>query len=150
MAKTVKELLDQARGFHRHLQDFYTKCESSTDSDRMQMLSDYMARHEEALEKALADYESDAEERILNTSLQFSPGDAISSCFEAIQVSPDMQVEDVLRIGLDMDEALVRFYRQVAEDAACEDVRNLFAHLMEHEEREKRLTVRSTMELEQL
>jgi hypothetical protein len=150
MAKTVQELLDQARGFHRHLRAFYAECESSTQSGRVKMLADHMVRHEEALEQALADYESAAAKRILNTSLKFTPGDAISSCFEDIQISPDMQVDDVLRIGLDMDEALVRFYGQIAQDAACEDVRNLFAHLMAQVEREKRQTVRSTMELEQL
>jgi bacterioferritin (cytochrome b1) len=150
MAKTVKALLDQARNFHGQLREFYAQCGSSSASERVKMLTNYMEGREDALEKAIADYESNAAKRILETSLKFTPGDEITSCFDDLKITPGMTVDDVLRLGLKLDEALVRFYRQIAEDAACEDVRDLFSHLMAQEEREKRQTVRSAMELEQL
>ena len=150
MAKTVQALLDQARDFHRQLRELYATCGASVESERVKMLTDYMEEREETLEKAISEYENGAAKRILETSLKFTPGNETSTCFDDVSITPDMSLEDVLRMGLVLDEALVCFYRQIAEDAACEDVRNLFAQLMSQEEREKRQTVRSTMELEQM
>jgi hypothetical protein len=119
------------------------------EQPRVKLLADYMARHEKILERSLAKFEEGASRGVLNTWFKNAPSVATGKCFEGVEIKPDMNIEDVIRIALKLDDCLLELYRSMADAAMAKDVKELFDQLLKAEMREERLTVRSALEMEQ-
>ena len=148
MAKTIRELIDQARDFHHQLAGFYEKLGGIAEQERVRLLLDYMSRHEGHLEQCLREYEDDTGADVLESCMSFTPGSATCQCFEGIELKPDMSTSDVINTAMKLDDCLVRFYRQIAENATNPRVRALFNQLMDLEQAEERITVRNAIEVD--
>ena len=113
--RTVRQLLAHISGFHRQLGAFYEETAAKADQERAKALLEYMSRHEEHLKDCLGAYEKDASEAILDTWIQFMPDITKCECFERMEVSEDMSIDDVVRISLWFDDCLIQFFREMAD-----------------------------------
>jgi rubrerythrin len=138
---TTRDLLNQVRDFHQKLCHCYAEMSELTNRQKLKMLLDYMSWHEEWIEKSLGQYEADAAERILNAWFQFPPHLEREKAFAGIECGPEMDVDDVVKAVLQFDSCVIEFYREAAQRATHEDVRDLFNRLKAMETHEERQAV---------
>ena len=141
----TRDVLADAEAFHRQIGEYYHQVSGQSAKQRIKMLLDYLSRHEEQLADSLADYEQDASQAVMDTWFQSKHKMDICALLKDVRISPEMSVDDVVDVGLKVDECLIAVFRDLAENAPCEDVRNLFRNLLELEEEEKRRLVKNAL-----
>ena len=104
---------------------------------RVKLLLDYMSRHEEHLSTSLKSFEDNASAKLLDTWFQYAPDEAMLEDLTCFECHPDMNIDDLIRLAMRLDGALVRFYSRIAEQAQSTEVRDLFTGLVELEEQEQ-------------
>lgn len=144
----TRDLIGRARAFHRQLRDFYHGLETVAEKERVRMLLDYLARHEEIMEKHLAEYEAGPGGRVLDTWLKYAPHTEIRKALAEVGIRPDAGFQDVVCTALRLDELLLEMYRKAAEMAPREDVRELFRGLFEEGKRERAKLVMAVFEVQ--
>lgn len=140
-------MLDQVRDFHGQLADYYDQTSKSTDQQRVKLLLDHMSGHESQLKKSLGAYEEDASRQIMDTWVDCRHCNEILVTCQQILISPETSVDDVIRAALDVDNCLMRFYREVAEKVDSETVREVFRNLIDMEESELRRLALGALQL---
>ena len=147
-SETVKDIIVRIRGMHSQLGWFYQAMGEATAKERVKLLLNYISRHERNLEEALSQYQNQAAKAVLDTWYKATPGTALSQEMEQLKISSEMTADEVVALVLAADQKLVGQFRQLAENAASEDVRDLFQKLIAIEEREEHQLVRDALELE--
>ena len=133
----TRDVLEHARAFHAHIGELYHRLANEAERGAVKMLLEYMGRHERNLEEALARYQREASEQILDTWFQYTHDDEILRLCEDSDFRPDMTVTEIVAAGLKLDDCLIQLYREMAECADSEQVREVFTNLLEMEEHEK-------------
>jgi hypothetical protein len=141
----TRDVLAGAEAFHRQISEYYHRVSDQSSQQRIKMLLDYLSRHEQQLADSLADYEHDASQAVMDTWFQSKHKMDICAVLKDVEISPDMSVDDVVDVGLKVDECLIAMYRDLAESAPSEDVRNVFQNLLDMEEEEKRRLVKNAL-----
>jgi hypothetical protein len=106
------------------------------------MLLDYLSQHEQHLEEALADFEGEAKKQILETWLQYKPSINIEKLIGDQSIQPNMPMDEVTKIAIDFDNALIELYRESAAAIDVPQVKQVFENLLEMENHEKLRFVR--------
>ncbi|MBN1543629.1 hypothetical protein JW992_15915 [candidate division KSB1 bacterium] len=143
--QTTRDVLDFARCFHHRLADYYQKLSDSSNEERMRMLLDYMAYHENGIEAILARYKEDASHKVLDSWFQFTEEESFSLPCEEEKIQPHLSVDRVIEHALEIDDCLIRLYRMLVECSRCDSVRDLFANLLEMVEQEKHHKIRMAL-----
>jgi len=143
-SEQAKDVLKHCQAFHRKVSEYYQQLKDQVASERVKMLLEYLSRHEKHLAKTLGRYEKEASSKLLQTWLQFVD-EHILKIFDEVEVKPDMTVEDVIKVGLQFDDALLKCFRNVVDNAETEEVRAAFQNLIEMEEQEKHQLVRNAL-----
>ena len=113
-------------------------------------LPDYLARHEQNMANCIAEYEHGAAHRILDTTFaNLTSMDVEHVCGE-LTLGEETTPEDVIRLAVNVDTGLSHLYREAAEKAASDEVRQLFETLHALNERETRRMVRDMVEVNDL
>lgn len=133
----TRDILEHAKSFHEQLSAFYGRLSDTAAKDRIKVLLNYMSRHEQHLVEALSGLESDAARKVLDTWFKFGPEMPACTCFECMDLQPDMTLEQITQAALKVDRCLVDFYRQAVEKAVSQDVKDLFTRLLEMEQKEE-------------
>ena len=141
----TRDILAEAEAFHRQIGEYYHQLSDQAEKQRIKMLLDYLGRHEEHLANSLADYEQNASAAVLDTWFQSKHKLNVCEILKDVKIAPEMSVDDVIELGLKLDECLITIYRDLAEDAQSEDVRTVFQNLLDMEEEEKRQLVRNSL-----
>lgn len=146
---TVREVLQQIEKFHYGLAELYSGLATTCTNARTRMLAEYMARREERLAAAFTRYEDDVRN---NSTLAYwfkvAPMLPEKLRLDGVTLSPDINTDDLSNFGVDLDETLRTFVKDISDTATSLRVRELFADLMAQEEREQRQTSRATLEVE--
>ncbi len=143
----VRDMLDQVRDFHGQLADYYHQISESTDQQRIKLLLDHMSGHEQHLKDSLGAYEEDASRQIMDTWVDCRHcNETLVTCQQTL-IAPETSVDDVIRAALDVDNCLMRFYREVAEKVDSESVREVFRNLVDMEESELRQLALGALQL---
>jgi rubrerythrin len=140
-------MFDQVRDFHGQLADYYHQISESTDQQRVKLLLDHMSVHESELKKSLGAYEEDASRQITDTWVDCQHCNEIFVTCQKTLIAPETSVDDVIRAALDVDNCLMRFYREVAEKVDSESVREVFRNLVDMEESELRKLALGALQL---
>lgn len=136
----TRDVIEHARAFHRQLAQLFHRIEHDTDRERLRMLMDYLAAHEERIERRLAAVQSETARPVLDTWYQYPPPDDIARALLEVRLTPDMTVSEIVCAALHLDEQILRLYRWAADSAPSPDVREIFeALLAEHKEERRRL-----------
>lgn len=134
----VRSMLDQVREFHGQLAEYYGQLSDKSAQERLKLLLDHMSSHERNLQTSLSEYEEDAPRKVMDTYVDCIYCDEILATCEQTPIAPEMSVDGVIRVAMDVDNCLLRFYREVAESADSETVREVFRNLIDGEEAELR------------
>lgn len=148
MAETVREIIDRIRRIHHQLSWFCETVGDATEKERMRMLLRYISRHEQNLDGALAKYQDGASRAVLNTWFKTTPGPPLGSCVEQVNITADLDADEVIRVVLACDKCLVESFRRFAESAVADEVRDFFQQLIGMEERAEHRLLRDALELE--
>ena len=111
------------------------------------MVLDYLSRHEQNLEDALERFEHDARKSILDTWMQYAPSSKVDQMLKATCIAPNMSVDEVVRLAIDFDNALIELYKDAAREADEEPVKELFQDLVNMENDERQRLARDTMSM---
>jgi rubrerythrin len=128
-AQTTRDILDQARFFHRQMRAFYDGLRDRIDQPKLALVLDYLCRHEDRMAEALRAYEQRAADRVLNAWFQFAPGVSVESALAAVPAGSPLTLDDLLRISVLLENELIQLYRRAAEGAADENVKTVFERL---------------------
>lgn len=148
--KKTRDILDSAKTLHRQISTLYHTLSVDAERERVKMLLNYLSRHEKNLAKSLEKYEEDSSRRILETWFTFMPEIPAAKCFEDVEVTPSMSVDDVIRLALCYDDWLVDLYREAERNSQSEEVREVFNSLLEMEREEEVVLLRDALELKEL
>ncbi|MGB6045784.1 MAG: hypothetical protein WBF93_21695 [Pirellulales bacterium] len=139
----AKDILDHAKEFHHRVARYYLQLEDQVAQQRVKMMLNYLSRHEDRLADALQSYEENASRKILNTWVQFVYDDEILKTLGETPVQSEMSVDDVVDLGLRLDDRLINCFKMMVDAAETDDVREVFQNLVDMEEQEKRQLVRN-------
>jgi hypothetical protein len=131
----VRDVLRHAGRFHREVADYYRQLQDSASQKRVKMLLDYMGGREEKIAEALADFVDETPKAILDTWFQFADDQRVMR-FPHESLKPDMQVDDVMRVAADVRQHVLNAFRDMAGSAETDEVRAVFASLIEQSEEE--------------
>ena len=148
--KQVREFVDFGKHLHAETRRLYERLERSADLERVQMLLDYLSRHEQHMEQTLARYEKTARPAILNAWLEYSPKLDVEAVIHACQLSEKPGTDAVFRAAMRFDDTLIALYEEVAGKAVDQTTRTLFADLLHLEQQEKIQVARAAMSLDDL
>ncbi|HUL11170.1 MAG TPA: hypothetical protein VLU73_03250 [Methylococcaceae bacterium] len=143
----VKDVLDHGRKLHAELRKFYDSLNGQNQQDRVRMVLDYLSRHEQNREEALERFEHDARKGILETWMQYAPSSTVEQKLKATCIAPNMSVDEVLKLAMEFDNALVELYKEAAREAEEDHVKAVFQDLVKMENGEKERLARDTMSM---
>ncbi|HSR88461.1 MAG TPA: hypothetical protein VLL07_05865, partial [Pontiella sp.] len=126
----TKDVLNQARKFHHKLSEFYEDLKDSTDKERTRALLDYLSRHEQYLEDCLEEFQQDVSRNVLDSYFQYGSDAANLRGINEFEIKDEMSVEDVVAAAMHFDACLIKFYREIAQKAHSEKVREVFENLL--------------------
>ena len=144
-SEQTRDILADAESFHRQIGEYYHQLGNHMHKQRIKMLLEYLSLHEEHLADSLADYEQNASTTVMETWFKSKHQLNVHEILKDVEIAPEMSVDDVIELGLKLDERLIAMYRDLAENAQCEDVRAVFQNLLDMEEEEKRQLVRNSL-----
>ncbi|MGZ8242675.1 hypothetical protein [Methylomagnum sp.] len=87
-------------------------------------------------------FEADPHAGRLDVWLQYAPTLEIEQRLTECAIRPDMSVDDVVRVALDFDNALIDIYKEAAREAEDTQARAVFENLVEMEEKDKQRFIR--------
>ncbi len=148
-SRQVRDVVDHVRSYHRNLAqqlDALGKLEKAANA-RLELLLNYMARHENNIEKALAKYEVDAEKNVLDTWLKFVPDESLDRALRHLDLHDGMDAEDVLGAVLSFDKSLIELYQELADETPLPEVHELFTDLLKMEDSKDRQYALSVLEI---
>lgn len=141
----MKDFLDATADFHKELGDFYETSSAGAKDEEIRILLEYIGHHERALEKIVREYESDSSKAVLETWFKVSPACAGFPHPELLALSEDMSAGDIIDRALQLDDALVCVYEELARQAESQDVRAVANDLLDQEKRERIRLLRSKL-----
>lgn len=133
----TKDVLEQARAFHRKLSEFYDHLSSTAEKERARALLDYLSRHENYLEGCLKEFMQDVSRNVLDSYFQYGSDASNLKGIIDFEIRASMDVEDVVAAAMHFDACLIKFYREMAEKAQSTRVREVFENLLVMEEHEQ-------------
>jgi len=133
----VREVIERAQLFHRNLSEFYEQAEGAAHREKVRMVLDYLRWHERAMEDRLRDFVRDADGHVMSAWFKYTPDDHIQAVLRRPDIDPGMTVDEVLHLALEMDEALLEFYRAARDLAATPEVRDVFDGLYKESMKER-------------
>lgn len=149
-AQTTRDILDQARFFHRQMRAFYEGLQDRIDQPKLALVLDYLCRHEDRMAEALRAYEQRAADRVLNAWFQFTPGVSVEGARAAVPDGVCLTLDDLLRISVHLENELIQLFRRAASEASDETVKTVFQRLMEEAVKDRTRLSRDMMDMQDL
>lgn len=121
--------------------------EQLATSERAQLLLVYLSRHERQLADALANYEVDIAQGMMNTWLQYTPALEPQVLAETVRAVDLNQVDGIVKAALGVDDYLVDLYQEMVDGAELESLKAVFSGLLKLEESERRQIAKNALRL---
>ena len=139
----VENILKRAERFHHKLAEFYRELDDTAENEDevVKMIITYLREHEEKLERKLAEFGRSAFKNIMDTWVQFPPAEHLDHIIDHFDRHQRMSVNDLIGLALQFDNALLDFYREAAEGAPTERVKEMFETLFSEGRNERRKLV---------
>lgn len=134
-SKQVKDILDHVRSAHHQLNQTCKRLGAEEADSRLQMLLEYLGRHEERFCLALKRYEENAGGKgVLETWLKFPSDEDIEDALKDLDLHAGMSAEEIIQQVLSFDARLIALYRNLENSVPSSQVRAFFADLAQLEE----------------
>lgn len=139
-ATQVLDILKRGEEYHRLLSAHYQRLAEIVQREDVRQGLAFLAAHERELGDRLHAYERDAPGNVADTWVSPAPISDLPKLLEEAGMNPDLTVEEMARLAAAFDESIMQLFRQLAESAAPERLREaLMAVLCLEEERKRRM-----------
>jgi hypothetical protein len=136
--------------FHRELRQRYKKMTGVSERKRVQLLLDFLSRHEKRWLKGLEQYGLQYRKKLQDTWHQYIP-ETDKLDIEDLRLKEDMSVDELVKTALECDNRLIEFFTRMSESAGVpEQTRELFRRMIEQEEGEKARLVQTAEQIKHL
>jgi len=143
-------MLGQARRFYSEICDFYEGLAKNTDSERVRMLLHYMSGHQKFLEEKINEFEKGASQTAMDTWYQVAPDVHMFKFLKELKKVPNMNIDQVVELGLKANKEITDFYRHLAEKSELDEAKEIFTSLFKKQEEESHNLVRDANQLKDL
>lgn len=133
-ARTTREILLDVIRFHGDLAAHYETLRNTVGEADMQLLLEYLYRHERSLQSAVRRCGTELRDEALETPLEWAASLPSARELPALEAQA---IEAVVRLGQQMDHTLITLYESLATSASNDSVRRLFRSLLVQERHEK-------------
>ena len=144
----TRDVLNQARKFHRKLAEFYDDLQDSATKERTRALLSYMSRHENYLDQCLAEFGNEVSDNVLDTYFRNGSDATRLSEISEFSIKEDMDAEDVIAAAMHFDTCLINFYKEMADRTVAQKVRDVFENLLAMERNEQVELSKKSLELD--
>ncbi|WP_438952481.1 hypothetical protein [Porticoccus sp.] len=135
--KTFAELIDWTRQLHAHLAHCLNKSIDENQEERARLLLDYLSNHETEMERMVAQFEQQADQKAMQTYVY----DYLSH--QPIKISQPCNIpfgklgfDDICQEVFSLHEQMIELYRTLSSKAEIPEARGLLESLLEMEEHE--------------
>jgi len=146
----TRDIIEHARAFHGRLEELYQGLAEKAEKQRVKMLLDHLSRHERRLREVLSRYEQHAAREMLDTWFQYVPEEETLQRFAAVDWTDDMSIDQIIENALRLDQYLLDLFRESANRALGDDIRDVLGSLLTLEEEEMVRLKRSALYAELL
>ncbi|MBU0676501.1 MAG: hypothetical protein KJ626_00155 [Verrucomicrobia bacterium] len=146
----VKDILDEAKFFHDQLKGFYTALHDKVEKDKLKLILDYLCRHEDLMREMLDEFEEGAASAVLDTWYKYTPNVSIGSCIAEIKPKPDMTLDELMTIAVQLENCFLSLYKHAADRAPSAQVKEVFDRLYDESRTDRQKLVRDLTEMEDL
>jgi rubrerythrin len=147
---TTKDLLDHAASLHQGLGAYYQRLAGDSRQEKVQLLLEYLARHEENLAAELARYSKETAARVRDAWFKFELDGEFIKCVPPAMPAADIDVNELINLAIALDDCIIDLYRLVARESELPEARDAFLNLAAQERQEKMRMVRQAMRLNEM
>ncbi len=148
--ETTRDVIDQARAFHRQLRDVYSQLQEKAHKERIKLLLEYMSAHEVQLEENLEAFEEVANKQVLDSWFQYPPEQIHQVTVDGIKNIDDLTIDDIINLALKFDDMLLNFYQESADKAELRSAKDVFNNLVAEQQQARRTFVRQILRTEDM
>lgn len=148
--KQVREFVHFGKELHGKIKELYEELNEEARLERVRMVLEFLARHEEHMEEALARFEKDTRKGILEAWLEYKPELDVEAVMGRFPVADKPSSDELFQLAMEFDDTLVKLYREGADKAHDARTKEVFQSLLRLEEREKIQLARTAFEFEQM
>ncbi len=134
----VKDVLEYGKDLHKALKALAEKMENQEQKAHVQLLLDYLKRHEDELADSLEEFEQETQQHILDIWLPYPPDPQIERKLQSLAVRPNMSLEEIVKIVMDFEDALIELYKESLNEIDDPHVQEVLQNLVQLEDMEKR------------
>lgn len=134
----VETVLKNAATFHQRVSQLYARLSKRTKDERARLLLNTMRDHEQRRAVVLKEFLADVPQKVLLTWLTSSiDSKSILRATHPV-LNSEACCEELIQLGIDLDEKLIQLYGELATRGEPEPVRELFESFLEEEQQEER------------
>ncbi|MAT70259.1 MAG: hypothetical protein CMJ58_12140 [Planctomycetaceae bacterium] len=141
----VGTVLKEVCDFHRRESDLFGRLAQEVRQPRAKLLLESMSDHERQLAAGLSEYVAGAPVGLLNTWLGRQLDLPSALAISDPELPDDATVDELLQLGLDLDDRLLEVLQECADCCGPDGVRQLFRTFVEQQQQEERLLARQAM-----
>jgi rubrerythrin len=146
----IRRIMNRSKEIHEGIRGFYERLSDQTEKKRVRMLLEYLKEHQKELENTLEDLKGQASQDVLDAWLQYRPEPSVEQMLPDMEFKPEMSVDELVQAALSIDDALITYYRRIAENTEFQEVKEVFASLAEKIENDKTKLALDSAALKQL
>jgi hypothetical protein len=148
--KTVAEVVDFLENYHQQLHDYFLTHRDRVNSKRLQMLLDYIIRHEKNIQEVLETINEKDRDIILKTWIQFVPFTETILPEEQL-TNPTQNIDSIIQQVFELNDNLIRFYdKMIHQTGIPGPVKEFFQHLITMEETKKKQVAKTAQQIKGL
>lgn len=148
--QTARDLLDQAAGLHEGLARYYQRLSGEAQKERVKLLLDYLARHEQNMSEVLARYSRETADKVRNAWFSQELDGEFVKCIPPARPVAELDNDGIIDLAIQLDDCIIDLYQLIAMSSELPEAREAFANLVSLERQEKLRMVRQAMRLDDL
>ncbi len=134
---TINELLGRARKFEHRLEQFYAKLRDETEDNGVKLLTYYLSRHRDRLERAIESLDPGQLNRIREVRLKVDiPFDPAAEFQISDKPIAEIRGHELLSAAVDHDARLVALYKAILGQPVGEETTRFVEGLVSLEEKD--------------
>ncbi|WP_226665709.1 hypothetical protein [Microbulbifer aggregans] len=135
--KQAHEVLKDAQNFHLDMAGIYRHMQENTEDKRTKLLLEHLHEHELRMANNLKNYGAVAEHKVMQTWLQYTPEESASHLVKNLYMSDKPSLEEVNKLGQEVDRYFSDLYHSVYESIESEEVKDVFDNLKQIQDKER-------------
>ncbi len=148
--QTARDLLEQASGLHEGLARYYERLSGEAQKERVKLLLDYLARHEQNMSQVLARYSQETADKVRNAWFSQELGGEFVKCIPPARPVSELDNAGIIDLAIQLDDCIIDLYQLIAMNSELPEAREAFTNLVNLERQEKLRMVRQAMRLDDL